>query len=110
MDVIAFEQMGSYQGTYHILHGVLSPIDGIGPEQLRLQELFSRIHAMEHGEVIIATNPNLEGEATAQYIRDHMQNPGVTVTRIAKGLPMGGDLEYADSTTLKQSLMGRVRL
>ena len=109
MDVIAFENTNRYDGTYHVLHGVLSPIDGVGPEELRLAELFKRLEGLSEAEVIIATNPSLEGEATAQYIRDHIQNTGIHVSRIAKGLPVGGDLEYADSTTLTQSLEGRIR-
>lgn len=109
MDVIAFENTNRYDGTYHVLHGVLSPIDSIGPEELRLAELFHRLKKLEEAEVIVATNPSLEGEATARYIRDHIENPRINVTRIAKGLPVGGDLEYADTTTLTQSLEGRLR-
>ena len=110
MDVIAFENTNRYDGTYHVLHGVLSPIDGIGPDELRLRELFERITNQPDSEIIIATNPSLEGEATARYIKDYIRdnmNDSINVTRIAKGLPVGGDLEYADSSTLTQSLEGR---
>lgn len=110
MDVIAFEQTNDFNGVYHVLHGVLSPIDGITPDHIRLKELFIRLESLDTAEVIIATNPSIEGEATAHYIREHITKPDINVTRIAKGLPYGGDLEYADSTTLRQSLSGRIPL
>ena len=107
LDVLAIERTGEFRGRYHVLHGAISPIDGIGPERLRVRELIARVESGDVAEVILATNPNLEGEATAMYLAD-MLAPHVTeVTRIARGLPVGGDLEYADDVTLIRSLQGR---
>ncbi len=107
LDVLAIERTGEFRGRYHVLHGAISPIDGIGPERLRTRELFVR--AAEGGieEVILATNPNLEGEATAMYLADLLHTHVPSITRIARGLPVGGDLEYADDVTLIRSLQGR---
>lgn len=107
-DVAAVERTREYRGVYHVLGGAISPIDGIGPEQLRIAELLKRIAAPDVREVILATDPNLEGEATATYlIRLLATFPGLTVTRLASGLPVGGDLEYADEVTLGRALSGR---
>lgn len=106
LEVIAFEKSG-YKGVYHVLHGVLSPIDGYGPEQLKLRELIERCKTGAVREVIVATNPDVEGEATATYIRQQLQGIVDTVTRLAHGLPMGADIEFADQVTLKQALEGR---
>lgn len=106
LDVVAFEKT-SYKGSYHVLHGVLSPIDGMGPEQLRLKELVDRAKGGKIREVIVATNPDIEGEATASYIRLQLSNLVPTVTRLAHGLPMGADIEFADQVTLKEALAGR---
>ncbi len=106
LDVVAFEKT-SYRGVYHVLHGVLSPIDGMGPEQLKLRELLERI---EHGgidEVILAMNPDPEGEATAGYLRMRLQEDVSIITRLAHGLPMGADIEFADQVTLREALVGR---
>jgi len=106
-DILAFEKMGSYRGVYHVLGGSLSPLDGIGPDDLRVKELIRRLdHATE--EIIIATNPNAEGEATALYLSRLIGPLRIKVSRIAKGLPVGTDLEYADEITLSQALDGRV--
>lgn len=109
LDVVALDRTGQYKGLYHVLHGALSPIEGIGPEELKMREL---VHRLEPGveEVILATNPNLEGDATAMYLMRLIQPLGVTVTRLARGLPVGGDLEYADEITLSNALAGRSRL
>ena len=101
----AVENTGEFRGRYHVLHGVLSPLDGIGPEQLNLKSLLSRLNEVE--EVIVATNPSVEGEATALYIQRLCQPLGVRVSRIASGVPMGSDLEYADQVTLARALEGR---
>lgn len=106
-DVVAIERTGEFRGRYHVLQGVLSPIDGIGPEQLRVHELVERIGQGDIGEVILATNPNVEGETTAIYIARLLKPLGVRVTRIASGLPVGGDLEYADEVTLGRALEAR---
>jgi recombination protein RecR len=106
LDVIAFER-ASYKGVYHVLHGVLSPIDGLGPEQLKLAELVERCRNGDIEEVIVATNPDVEGEATATYIRQQLEGLVPKVTRLAHGLPMGADIEFADQVTLKESLAGR---
>jgi recombination protein RecR len=105
-DIWSIERVGSFNGVYHVLMGSLSPLDGIGPEQLRIQELLSRVEAGVE-EVIIATDPNVEGDATALYLSRLLKPSGVKVTRIASGLPVGGDLEYADSLTLSRALSGR---
>lgn len=106
LDVVAFEKT-SYKGTYHVLHGVLSPIDGMGPEQLKLKELFDRCRDGSISELIVATNPDVEGEATASYIRQQLTGKVDAVTRLAHGLPMGADIEFADQVTLKEALAGR---
>lgn len=105
LDVVAFEKT-SYKGVYHVLHGVLSPIDGMGPEQLKLKELIDRCQSGVK-EVIVATNPDVEGEATASYINDQLKDKVEAVSRLAHGLPMGADIEFADQVTLKESLEGR---
>jgi recombination protein RecR len=107
-DVVALERTSQYKGLYHVLGGVLSPLDGIGPEDLKVKELLSRLKDKQIKEVIIATNPSAEGEATAIYLSKLIKPLGVKVTRIARGLPAGGDLEYADQTTLANALEGRV--
>jgi recombination protein RecR len=106
-DIWAIEKSGSYDGTYHVLMGALSPLDGIGPENLRIRELLKRIGEGKVEELILATDPNVEGDATALYIAKLVKPLGVPVTRIASGLPVGGDLEYADSVTLSKALSGR---
>jgi len=108
MDVLAIERTGEFRGQYHVLKGALSPIDGIGPEQLRLEELLDRVKAGGVTEVIVATNPTAQGEATALYIARLLQpSPAVRVTRIARGVPMGSDLEFSDQVTLARALSGR---
>jgi recombination protein RecR len=107
LDILALERAGAYKGLYHVLHGVISPMDGVGPEDLKLQELLSRLRSGDVREVIMATNPNLEGEATAMYIARLISPLGVKVTRLARGLPVGADLEYADNVTLARALEGR---
>lgn len=107
LDVVAVEKTGEYKGVYHVLHGTLSPIDGIGPEQLKIEELFERMKKGGVNEVILATNPSLEGEATVLYIQRHLRESGVRITRIARGLPVGAELEYADEITLSKALQGR---
>lgn len=107
LDVLALERTGGYQGRYHVLHGVLSPIEGVGPEDLKISELLKRVQTEAIREVILATNPSLEGDATAMYLRQRLQPTGVPVTRLARGLPVGGDLEYADQNTLLRALTGR---
>ncbi len=110
LDVLALEKTEAYSGLYHVLHGAISPINNVGPSDLRLEELLSRISTLTPQELIIATNPNLEGEATAMYIKGLLAGSSVIVTRLAKGLPMGSDLEYADSSTLSQAFEGRQTL
>ena len=107
LDVLAIERTGEFRGRYHVLHGAISPIDGIGPERIRARELIARVAEGGVEEVILATNPNLEGEATAMYLADLLTPHVPSVTRIARGLPVGGDLEYADDVTLIRSLQGR---
>lgn len=107
LDVVAIDRTGEYRGLYHVLHGAISPVDGIGPDELRINELLARIRANPVQEVLLATNPNLEGEATAMYLARLLQPLGVRVTRLARGLPVGGDLEYADAVTLGRALEGR---
>lgn len=109
-DVIAIERSGSFRGRYHVLGGAISPIDGIGPDELRFTELLARLRKGEVDEIIVATNPNAEGEATALYLAQLIGPLGVRVTRIASGLPVGGDLEYADEVTLGRALEGRKEL
>ncbi|HEX8918562.1 MAG TPA: recombination mediator RecR [Chloroflexota bacterium] len=110
LDVVAIEKTGQYKGLYHVLHGALSPMEGIGPEDLKTRELLVRLRDGQVEEVILATNPNLEGDATAMYLMRLMQPLGLTVTRLARGLPVGGDLEYADEVTLSNALAGRSQL
>ncbi|PZR65002.1 MAG: recombination protein RecR [Chloroflexi bacterium] len=107
LDVLAIERTGEFHGRYHVLHGAISPMDGIGPERIRARELVLRVSDQEIDEVILATNPNLEGEATAMYLADLLSGKVGSVTRIARGLPVGGDLEYADDVTLIRSFQGR---
>lgn len=107
LDVMAIERTREYRGLYHVLHGVISPMDGIGPEDLRIRELIDRVDAGTIKEVILATNPSLEGENTAMYIQRKISKPMIKITRLARGLPMGGDLEYADEVTLARALEGR---
>lgn len=106
-DVLALERMRDYKGGYHVLHGTISPMEGIGPEDIRIKELLARIDSEEIKEVILATNPDIEGEATAAYIARLLKPLGVLVTRIAHGLPVGGDLEYTDEVTLSKAIEGR---
>ena len=112
LDVLALERTGELKGLYHVLHGAISPIDGIGPERLRIRELLARVEAARDAgepfeEVIIATNPTLEGEATAMYLDERLEGAVGVVSRIARGIPVGGDLEYADEVTLIRALQGR---
>lgn len=107
LDVVALERTGGYRGVYHVLHGVLSPIEGVGPGDLKIEALLARVPREGVQEVIIATNPSMEGDATAMYLQAQLQPYGVRVTRLARGLPIGGDLEYADQNTLLRALEGR---
>jgi len=107
LDVLAIERTRGYNGLYHVLHGAISPMEGVGPEDLKIAELIQRLRGAPVQEVILATNPNLEGESTAMYIFRQLAPLGVRVTRLAHGLPMGGDLEYADEITLTHALEGR---
>lgn len=109
-DIVAVERTREYKGRYHVLQGAISPIEGIGPEQLRITELLRRITEEQISEVILCTNPNIEGEATAMYMARLLEPLGITVTKIASGLPVGGDLEYADELTLGRALEGRQKL
>jgi recombination protein RecR len=106
-DVMAIERAGDFRGRYHVLHGTLAPLEGIGPEHLKISELLARLRAGTVREIILATNPTVEGEATALYVAKLAKPSGVKVTRIAHGLPMGGDVEYADGVTLSRALEGR---
>lgn len=106
-DVMAFERTGEYNGLYHVLHGVISPLDRISPDQLKIKELMSRLSSGEVTEIIMATNPTVEGEATASYISRLVKPMGIKVTRLAYGIPVGSDLEYADQFTLARALEGR---
>jgi recombination protein RecR len=110
LDVIAIERTAQFRGRYHVLHGAISPVEGIGPENLKIPELLERIDLEGISELIIATNPTMEGEATAMYIKRRLEGKSVKLTRLARGLPSGGDLEYADITTLSQALEGRSEL
>lgn len=107
LDVQAIEHSQGFKGRYHVLHGAISPVEGIGPENLKIRELVERVRAGEIREVILATNPSMEGEATAMYIHRQLEGLMVRVTRLARGLPVGGDLEYADETTLYKAIEGR---
>ena len=106
-DIAAMERSRGYNGLYHVLHGGLSPLDGVGPDKLRIRELFQRLQQESISEIIIATNSDVEGEATATYLAQLLKPIGITVSRIAHGLPMGGDLEYADEVTLSKALENR---
>jgi recombination protein RecR len=106
-DIVSVEKTGEFRGLYHVLQGAISPIEGVGPEQLRVAELLARVESEGITEVILCTNPNLEGEATAMYLGRLLKPLGMSVTRIASGLPVGGDLEYADELTLGRALEGR---
>lgn len=107
LDVFALERTSAYLGRYHVLHGALSPVEGIGPDDLKIRELIARLVDGEVNEIILATNPSLEGDATAMYISQQLQPLGIRITRLARGLPVGGDLEYADANTLHRALSGR---
>lgn len=107
LDVVAIERAGTYRGVYHVLHGVINPLENVGPDDLRVRELVERVRSGDVREVILAMNPNLEGEATAVYIARQLRPLGVRVTRLAHGLPVGGDVEYADQHTLARALEGR---
>ena len=107
LDVLALERTHSYRGLYHILHGVISPMNGVGPDDLKIQPLLARLRDLSTPEIILATNPNLEGEATAMYIHRLLEPLGVRMTRPARGLPVGGDLEYADEATLGRAIERR---
>ncbi len=107
LDALALERTGEFSGLYHILHGAISPVDGIGPDKLRIRELIERVGNERPEEVILAMNPNIEGDATAMYIARQLVSAGVSISRPASGLPVGGDLEYADEITLGRALAGR---
>ena len=107
LDLLAMERTGSYKGRYHVLHGAIRPVDGIGPDDLKIRELVDRVAQDKIVEVIIATNPSTEGEATAFTVQRYLANSGVKLTRLARGLPTGGDLEYVDALTLMKALQGR---
>jgi recombination protein RecR len=106
-NLFALERGGNYRGLYHVLHGVLSPLDGVGPEELRIESLMKRLEAGGIQELILALNPTLEGENTSRYISLLAENKGIRITRIASGVPVGGDLEFVDDLTLSRSLSGR---
>ena len=107
LDVLALEKTGAYKGLYHVLHGAISPVEGIGPKDLRIDELIKRVRNSKVRVIILATNPNFEGEYTANYIKNQLASTDARVTGLARGLPMGGDLEYADEGTLSRALEGR---
>ena len=109
-DLLAIERTREFKGRYHVLHGVLSPLEGVGPDQLRIRELITRLGDSPVEEIIVATNPDVEGEATALYLMRLLKPLGLKVSRIAQGIPMGGDLEYADQATLARALQGRREL
>lgn len=111
LDVLAFERVGVYRGLYHVLHGAISPVEGIGPDDLKIKELLVRLQMQPDVlEIIIATNPNMEGEATAMYLKRQLESLGLKVTRLARGLPSGGDLEYVDPVTLLRAIEGRAEM
>lgn len=110
LDVLAIERTGGFNGLYHVLHGAISPVNGIGPDQLKVRELVQRVQSESLLEVIISTNPGLEGDATAMYIKQQLEPLGVKLTRLARGLPTGGDLEYVDTMTLIRALQGRSQM
>ncbi|HEX8684344.1 MAG TPA: recombination mediator RecR [Ardenticatenaceae bacterium] len=107
LDVLAIERTGEFKGLYHVLHGAISPVEGVLPQDLKIAELIERVGREPIDELILATNPNLEGEATASYIQRQLRDRPLRITRLARGLPMGGDLEYADEVTLTRALQGR---
>lgn len=107
LDVLAIERTREFKGRYHVLHGVISPVEGVGPDDLKIRELLERVRQTPVKEIILATNISLEGEATAMYLHKQLTALGLKVTRLARGLPVGGDLEYADETTLARALQGR---
>jgi recombination protein RecR len=107
LDVLALERTGGYHGKYHVLHGVLSPIEGIGPDDIKIRPLIERVARGEVKEIILATNPSMEGDTTAMYIQQQLESYNLRITRLARGLPVGGDLEYADQNTLLRALAGR---
>lgn len=107
LDIIAFEKTGKFDGTYHVLHGAISPVEGIGPDDLYIKQLLERVHSGVIKEIILATNINVEGEATAMYLQKIIAPLGIKITRIARGLPVGSDIEYADEVTLSRALEGR---
>ncbi len=107
LDILSIERTGQFKGLYHVLHGVISPMEGIGPDDLKIKELLDRLKEVAVEEIILATNPNLEGEATAMYLQRLISPLGIRVTSLARGLPIGGDLEYADEVTLGQAFEGR---
>ncbi len=110
LDVLAIERSQAYNGRYHVLHGAISPVEGVGPEDLKINELVSRVQQSHFQEIILATNPTLEGESTALYIQRRLADSGVRLTRLARGLPVGGDLEYTDEITLGRAMEGRQEL
>lgn len=110
LDVVAIERSRAFLGRYHVLHGAISPVEGIGPDDLRIAELLDRVQKGAFSEIIIATNPTLEGESTALYLQRRLAGSGVRLTRLARGLPVGGDIEYADEVTLGRALEGRSEL
>ncbi len=110
MDVVAMERTRSFRGLYHVLHGVISPINGVGPDQLKLRELLERLADPSVTELVVATNPTLEGEATAMYLRRQLARDDLRITHLARGLPVGGSLEYTDETTLSRAFQGRQEL
>ena len=110
LDVLAIERTSAYRGVYHVLHGAISPVNGVGPDDIRIHELVGRVEKGNITEVIVATNPGLEGDATAMYIQRELLPKGVKMTRLARGLPVGGDIEYADTVTLMRALQGRSEL
>jgi recombination protein RecR len=110
LDVLALERTGAYQGRYHVLQGVMNPIEGIGPDDIKIRPLIERVARGGVREVILATNPSMEGDTTAMYLQQQLRSSGVHVTRLARGLPMGGDLEYADQSTLLRALQGRQQM
>lgn len=109
-DVLAIEATGEYRGKYHVLHGVLSPLDGVGPDDLRIKELLARVHDAPPKEIILALNPDTEGDATAFYLHRILSATGAEISRIARGIPVGGDLEFADQITLGRAIQGRERM
>lgn len=110
LDVLAIERSQAYNGRYHVLHGAISPVEGVGPEDLRINELVHRVQQSHFQEIILATNPTLEGESTALYLQRRLADSGIRLTRLARGLPVGGDLEYTDEITLGRALEGRQEL